>query len=70
MSSNGGRVRAALWVSRLNLSQSAFLKFHRLTGLLEVEATSGTGVMSDGRVGTLETSPVRNVWEMVDPQYC
>ena len=39
----------ALLVSSLNLSQLAFLKFHRLTGLLEVGATSGTGVMSDGR---------------------
>ena len=39
----------ALLVSSLNLSQLAFLKVHRLTGLLEVEATSGTGVMSDGR---------------------
>ena len=46
---NGGRVRAALSVSSLNLSQSAFLKFNRLTGLLEVGAKSGTGVMSDGR---------------------
>ena len=53
MASDGGRVRVALLVSSLNLSQSAFLKFHRLTGLLEVGATSGTGVMSDGRCWNL-----------------
>ena len=40
----------ALLVSSLNLSQLAFLKFHRLTGSLEGGgATRGTGVMSDGR---------------------
>ena len=38
-----------LLVSSLNLAQLVFLKFHRLTGLLVVETTSGTGVMSDGR---------------------
>ena len=58
MLSNGGMVRVALLVSSLSLSQSAFLMFHRLTCLLEVEATSGTGVMSDGDVGTVETSPI------------
>ena len=47
--SNGGGFLVALLVSSLNLSQSAFLKFHCLTGLLEVEATSSTGVMSDGQ---------------------
>ena len=55
MLSNGGRIRVALLVSSLNLTQSAFLKFH-LTGLLELEATSGTGVMSDGRCWDLGNS--------------
>ena len=38
-----------------------------------VEATSGTGVMSDGRCrpGPWKLlHPVHGVWEMIDPQYC
>ena len=69
MFSNGSRVRAALLVSSLNLSQSAFLKFHRLTGLLEVGATSRTGVMSDGWCWDLgnfsSTRRVENGWSSV-----
>ena len=53
----------------VNLSQSAFLKLHRLTGLLEVGATSGTGVMSDGRcwdLGNFSSTPrVGDSWTSV-----
>ena len=60
MSSNGGRVQAALLVSSLNLSQSAFLKFHNLTVLLEVGAMTGTGAMSDGQCGTCSVKALLN----------
>ena len=40
---DGGRVRVALLVSSLNLSQSAFLKFHRLTGNFSSTRRVGDG---------------------------
>ena len=55
--------------SQPSLSQSALLKFHRLSGLVEVEATSGTGVMSDGRCWDLgnffSTRRMRDGWSSV-----
>ena len=46
--SGAGRLLVPWLVSLLNLSQSAFRKFHLLTGLQGVGVTNGEYVMSDG----------------------